>query len=60
MPAFKLQGTLLEKFLTLPEPEFKPLLRSSPAAAEGEEDDRGEAYRYAKVRLCFLALDSDY
>ncbi|KAG0693199.1 mitochondrial protein Pet127-domain-containing protein [Suillus ampliporus] len=41
-------GTLLEKFLTLPEPEFKTLLRSTPAPTEGEEDDRREAYRYAK------------
>ncbi|KAG1733018.1 mitochondrial protein Pet127-domain-containing protein [Suillus paluster] len=41
-------GTLLEKFLTVPEPEFKTLLRSSPAPAEGEEDNRREAYRYAK------------
>ncbi|KAG2038712.1 mitochondrial protein Pet127-domain-containing protein [Suillus americanus] len=41
-------GTLLEKFLTVPEPEFKTLLRSSPALAEGEEDKRREAYRYAK------------
>jgi hypothetical protein len=48
MPA--LQGTLLEKFLTVPESEFKTLMRSSPAPAEGEEDKRREAYRYAKVR----------
>ncbi|KAG2127544.1 mitochondrial protein Pet127-domain-containing protein [Suillus bovinus] len=41
-------GTLLEKFLTVPEPEFKTLLRSSPALPEGEEDKRREAYRYAK------------
>ncbi|KAG1718268.1 mitochondrial protein Pet127-domain-containing protein [Suillus lakei] len=41
-------GTLLEKFLTVPEPEFKTLLRSSPAPAEGEKDERREAYRYAK------------
>ncbi|KAG2336896.1 Pet127-domain-containing protein [Suillus weaverae] len=41
-------GTLLEKFLTVTEPEFKTLLRSSPAPAEGEEDRRREAYRYAK------------
>lgn len=55
MPA--LQGTLLEKFLTVPESDFKALMRSSPGSAEGEEDKRREAYRYAKVRcsLCFLA-----
>ncbi|KAG1897421.1 mitochondrial protein Pet127-domain-containing protein [Suillus fuscotomentosus] len=41
-------GTLLEKFLTVPESEFKTFLRSSPALAEGEEDKRREAYRYAK------------
>ncbi|KAG1787452.1 RNA processing-related protein, mitochondrial RNA degradation [Suillus plorans] len=41
-------GTLLEKFVTVPEPEFKTFLRSSPALAEGEEDKRREAYRYAK------------
>jgi hypothetical protein len=41
-------GTLLEKFLTVQEPEFKTLLRSSPAPVEDEEDKRREAYRYAK------------
>ncbi|KAI6125840.1 mitochondrial protein Pet127-domain-containing protein [Pisolithus croceorrhizus] len=39
-------GTMLEKFLVLPEPEFKKLLRSSPEPIEGH-DSRREAYRYA-------------
>ncbi|KAI6012982.1 mitochondrial protein Pet127-domain-containing protein [Pisolithus marmoratus] len=39
-------GTMLEKFLVLPEPEFKKLLRSSPQPLD-DHDSRKEAYRYA-------------
>lgn len=39
-------GTMLEKFLVLPEPEFKKLLRSSPEPPD-DNDSRREAYRYA-------------
>ncbi|KAG1822459.1 mitochondrial protein Pet127-domain-containing protein [Suillus subaureus] len=52
-------GTLLEKFLTVPEPEFKTLLRSSPAPAEGEEDKRREAYRYAKSNRFLMRSQLD-
>lgn len=43
-----LQGTMLEKFLTLPEAEFSKLLRSSPRPVV-EDDGKREAYRYARV-----------
>lgn len=39
---------MLEKFLTTPEEEFRPLLQSDPAAVEDGERKR-EAYRYSKV-----------
>ena len=39
---------MLEKFLTVPEEEFKTLLRSAPVA-EHHSDTRREAYRYAMV-----------
>ncbi|KAG2110100.1 mitochondrial protein Pet127-domain-containing protein [Suillus clintonianus] len=52
-------GTLLEKFVTVPEPEFKSLLRSSPAPAEGEEDERREAYRYAKSNRFLMRSQLD-
>ncbi|KAG9315444.1 hypothetical protein JVU11DRAFT_3055 [Chiua virens] len=39
-------GTMLEKFLTVSEGEFKKLLRSSPVSEE-DADTRREAYRYA-------------
>ncbi|KIK28182.1 hypothetical protein PISMIDRAFT_7693 [Pisolithus microcarpus 441] len=39
-------GTMLEKFLVLPEPKFKKLLRSSPESID-DHDSRREAYRYA-------------
>ncbi|KAJ7069855.1 mitochondrial protein Pet127-domain-containing protein [Mycena amicta] len=43
-------GTLLEKFLTTPEAEFKEFMRSSStqSAPEAEEDPVREAYRYSK------------
>ncbi|GJF00271.1 mitochondrial protein Pet127-domain-containing protein [Phanerochaete sordida] len=41
-------GTMLEKFLTMPEPAFKKLLRSSPAPTT-PVDQRRETCRYAKV-----------
>lgn len=43
-----IQGTMLEKFLTVPEGEFKKLLRSAPIV-EKDSDTRREAYRYAMV-----------
>ncbi|KIJ61149.1 hypothetical protein HYDPIDRAFT_31659 [Hydnomerulius pinastri MD-312] len=50
-------GTMLEKFLTVPEGEFRTLLRTSPAPAleeDGEsKDTRREAYRYA-MSDCFV------
>lgn len=52
-------GTLLEKFLTVPESEFKTLMRSSPAPAEGEEDKRREAYRYAKSNRFLMRSQLD-
>lgn len=52
-------GTLLEKFLTVPESEFKTLLRSSPPLAEGEEDKRREAYRYAKSERFLMRSQLD-
>lgn len=39
---------MLEKFLTMPQEEFRRLLRSSPDPATGDTEAR-EAYRYAKV-----------
>ncbi|KAG6335961.1 hypothetical protein ID866_3114 [Astraeus odoratus] len=39
-------GTMLEKFLTLPESEFKKLLRSAPELSS-DQDSQKEAYRYA-------------
>lgn len=45
---------MLEKFLTIPEAEFKKLLRSAPVIEE-ESDTRREAYRYAMVS-CSLAI----
>ncbi|KAL4075130.1 mitochondrial protein Pet127-domain-containing protein [Scleroderma yunnanense] len=39
-------GTMLEKFLTLSEQEFKKLLRSAPDTTDAH-DSRREAYRYA-------------
>lgn len=39
-------GTMLEKFLTLPDLEFKQLLRSAPGSSD-DLDSRREAYRYA-------------
>lgn len=41
-------GTMLEKFLTMPEPAFKQLLRSSPPPPT-PVDRRRETCRYAKV-----------
>ncbi|KAG1761033.1 mitochondrial protein Pet127-domain-containing protein, partial [Suillus occidentalis] len=52
-------GTLLEKFLTVPESDFKALMRSSPASAEGEEDKRREAYRYAKSNRFLMRSQLD-
>lgn len=43
-----LQGTLLEKFLTMPPEEFRRLLRDSPNPTTDSGETR-EAYRYAKV-----------
>ncbi|KIM52747.1 hypothetical protein SCLCIDRAFT_18103 [Scleroderma citrinum Foug A] len=39
-------GTMLEKFLTLPDLEFKKLLRAAPDLSD-DHDSRREAYRYA-------------
>ncbi|KIK15735.1 hypothetical protein PISMIDRAFT_638417 [Pisolithus microcarpus 441] len=39
-------GTMLERFLVLPEPKFKKLLRSSPESVD-DCDSQREAYRYA-------------
>jgi hypothetical protein len=44
---------MLEKFLTVPEGEFKKLLRSATVAEE-DTDTRREAYRYAMVSDFFL------
>lgn len=52
-------GTLLEKFLTVPESDFKALMRSSPGSAEGEEDKRREAYRYAKSNRFLMRSQLD-
>ncbi|KAH7915865.1 mitochondrial protein Pet127-domain-containing protein [Hygrophoropsis aurantiaca] len=41
-------GTMLEKFLTVPESEFKQYLRSSHVEIEDDGDARREAYRYSK------------
>ena len=43
-------GTMLEKFLTLEEDEFKKLLKETPKP-ELVDDGKREAYRYAKVRV---------
>ena len=42
-------GTMLEKFLTVPEEEFRTLLRDAPPL-EQADDGKREAYRYARVR----------
>lgn len=39
---------MLEKFLTLPDYEFKKFLRSAPDPSD-DRDSRREAYRYAMV-----------
>lgn len=39
---------MLEKFLTLPEEQFKQLLQSSPPI---EPDQRREAFRFSKVSI---------
>lgn len=44
---------MLEKFLTVPEEEFKKLLRSA-AVVEEDTDTRREAYRYAMVSDFFF------
>ncbi|KAI0702286.1 mitochondrial protein Pet127-domain-containing protein [Cytidiella melzeri] len=41
-------GTMLEKFLTLPEEEFKLLQRTSPASLY-QKDGKREAYRFVKT-----------
>ena len=46
---------MLEKFLTVPEGEFKKLLRSTPVVEE-DTDTRREAYRYAMVSDLFGGL----
>ena len=43
------QGTMLEKFLTMPPEEFKLYLRDAPELAEEELDTRREAFRFSKV-----------
>lgn len=44
-----LQGTMLEKFLTLPEEEFNRYLLDAPDPTEEEVDRRREAFRFSKV-----------
>ena len=44
---------MLEKFLTVPEGEFKKLLRSATSVEE-DTDTRREAYRYAMVSDLFF------
>ena len=44
---------MLEKFLTVPEGEFKKLLRSATGVEE-DTDTRREAYRYAMVSHLFF------
>ena len=46
---------MLEKFLTVPEGEFKKLLRSA-SVVEEDTDTRREAYRYAMVSDFFGGL----
>ena len=41
-------GTMLEKFLTVPEDTFRTLMREAPPLGEPVDNLR-EAYRYAKV-----------
>lgn len=48
---------MLEKFLTLPDLEFKKLLRAAPDLSD-DHDFRREAYRYAMVSS-LLMLSSD-
>jgi hypothetical protein len=45
-----LQGTMLEKFLTVPRDEFERYLLDAPELTEEEIDTRREAYRYSKVK----------
>lgn len=49
------QGTVLEKFLTMPKEQFSRLLRSSPDPTEEPESKR-EAYRYSKVYISYTIL----
>jgi hypothetical protein len=51
-----LQGTMLEKFLTVPQDEFNRYLRDAPKFTEEEIDTRREAYRYSKVQILFFIL----
>lgn len=50
-----LQGTLLEKYLTMTPEEFTSYMRSTPPAEEQSEPIR-ESYRYAKVDLAHAAM----
>lgn len=49
------QGIMLEKFLTLPEDQFKLLLHDSPAAPT-EPDQRRDAYRFVQVSSFVLQM----
>jgi hypothetical protein len=45
-----LQGTMLEKFLTVPRDKFSRYLLDAPELTEEEIDTRREAYRYSMVK----------
>lgn len=44
---------MLEKFLTYSEDEFKQFMHAHPKPEPTPEDNMREAYRYAKVTLCY-------
>ncbi|KAH7924960.1 Pet127-domain-containing protein [Leucogyrophana mollusca] len=52
-------GTMLEKFLTVPESEFTQYLRPSAPEAEDDGDTRREAYRYAKSKSFVMRSQLD-
>lgn len=59
---FASQGTILEKFLTVPPADFSKLLRSTPIseATVAELQKDREAYRYAQVSPPRIFLPTSY